>query len=311
MSKRVFKFLMRFKFFNVFIRLTQHIYIPGFEGLPLFDVSNFFYKGMKNGAINTRASSLAFKFFLALFPAIIFIFTMIAFIPVKGFQDELMRIIRDLLPDNAYSLASSTITDIIKHQRSGLLSITFLVSIYLSTNGINAMINAFNKSHHYIETRKPVQQYIVSLILVFTFAVMVIISISLVVFTEYLLHQMVHWGWIKTKTIVLMVRTGRWIIICVLFFLTISFLYYLGPAKKNNWRFISAGSTLATLLSLLTSILFTYYVNNFANYNKVYGSIGTLIVILLWIYFNSMILLIGFELNASIDNAKKRRERVV
>jgi membrane protein len=310
MSK-VFKFLMRFKFINLFIRLTKRIYIPGFEGLPLFDVSNFFYKGMKNGAINTRASSLAFKFFLALFPAIIFIFTMIAFIPVKGFQDELMRIIRDLLPDNAYTLASSTITDIIKHQRSGLLSITFLVSIYLSTNGINAMINAFNKSHHYIETRKPVQQYIVSLILVFAFAIMVIISISLVVFTEYILHEMVPRGWIKTKTIVLMVRTGRWIIICVLFFLSISFLYYLGPAKKNNWRFFSAGSTLATLLSLLTSILFTYYVNNFASYNKVYGSIGTLIVILLWIYFNSMILLIGFELNASIDNAKKRRERII
>src|ERR1035437_763195 len=212
MSK-VFKFLMRFKFINLFIRLTKRIYIPGFEGLPLFDVSNFFYKGMKNGAINTRASSLAFKFFLALFPAIIFIFTMIAFIPVKGFQDELMRIIRDLLPDNAYTLASSTITDIIKHQRSGLLSITFLVSIYLSTNGINAIINAFNKSHHYIETRKPVQQYIVSLILVFAFAIMVIISISLVVFTEYILHEMVPRGWIKTKTIVFMVRTGRWIII--------------------------------------------------------------------------------------------------
>lgn len=308
---RAFKFLMRFKFFYLLVKLTKRIYIPGFEGLPLFDVSNFFYRGMKNGAINTRASSLAFKFFLALFPAIIFIFTVIAFIPVNGFQDEMMRIIRDLLPDNAYALASSTITDIIKHQRGGLLSITFIVSTYLSTNGVNAMINAFNKSHHYIETRKPVQQYIVSLILVFAFTIMVVISISLVVFTEYLLHQMVHWGWIKTKTIILMVRTGRWIIICVLFFLSISFLYYLGPAKKNNWRFFSAGSTLATLLSLLTSILFTYYVNNFASYNKVYGSIGTLIVILLWIYFNSMILLIGFELNASIDNAKKRRERII
>ena len=310
MSK-VYKYLMRFKFFSVLIKLTKRIYIPGFEGLPLFDVSTFFYKGMKNGAINTRASSLAFKFFLALFPAIIFIFTMIAFIPAKGFQDELLKIIKDLLPDNAFSLASSTITDIIKHQHGGLLSITFIVSIYLSTNGINAMINSFNKSHHYIETRKPVQQYLVSFILVFSFPIMIIISISLVVFTEYILHQMVHWGWIKTKTIVLAVRTGRWIIICVMFFLSISFLYYLGPAKKNNWRFISAGSTLATLLSLLTSILFTYYVNNFASYNKVYGSIGTLIVILLWIYFNSMILLIGFELNASIDNAKKRQVRVI
>ncbi len=303
--RRVYNFLVRFKFFSLFVKLTQRIRLPGFEGLPLFDVTKFFFKGIYNGAITTRASALAFTFFLALFPSIIFLFTMIAYLPIKGFQDELLQLIKDLLPDNAYKLAYSTIFDIIKHQHGGLLSIGFVASIYFSTNGINALINAFNKSHHYVETRKPLQQYIVSLILVFAFAIMVIISISLIVFTEYLLHEMVHHGWIKTRSIVFSIKIGRWIIICALFFLVISFLYYLGPANKNNWRFVSAGSTLATLLSLLTSILFTYYVNNFGNYNKVYGSIGTLIVILLWIYFNAVILLIGFELNASIDNAKK------
>ncbi len=288
----------------------KRIRLPGFEGLPFYDVLIFFYKGIKNGAITTRASALAFTFFLAMFPAIIFFFTMIAYIPMKGFQDELLQLIKDLLPDNAYKLAYSTIFDIIKHQHGGLLSVGFIASIYLSTNGINALINSFNKSHHYVETRKPLQQYIVSLILVFTFAIMVIISISLIVFTEYLLHEMAHRGWIKTRGIIYSKKSGRWINICVLFFLVISFLYYLGPASKNNWRFISAGSTLATLLSLTTAILFTYYVNNFGNYNKVYGSIGTLIVILLWLYFNSMILLIGFELNASIDNAKKKAIRI-
>jgi membrane protein len=303
----VFKFLARFKIYRLLVNLTKLIRLPGFEGLHLYEVAKFFYKGIKNGAITTRASALAFTFFLALFPAIIFFFTMIAYLPIKGFQDQLLQLIKDVLPDDAYKLAYNTIFDILKRQHGGLLSIGFFSSIYLSTNGINSLISSFNKSHHYVETRKPVQQYIVSLILVFTFAMMVIISITLIIFTKNMLDDLVPYGLIKKPSIVLLIKIGQWIIISALFFLVISFLYYVGPANKNNWRFVSAGSTLATLLSLLATILFSYYVNKFAHYNKVYGSIGTLIVIMLWLYFNSMILLIGFELNASIDNAKKRR----
>ena len=303
----IIKFLLKYKFFVLLLNLTKLIRLPGFERLPLFDVIKFFYKGIKNGAITTRASALAFTFFLALFPAIIFFFTMIAYLPIKGFQDQLLLLIKDVLPDDAYKLAFNTIFDILKHQHGGLLSIGFFSSIYLSTNGINSLINSFNKSHHYVETRKPIQQYIVSLILVFTFALMVIISITLIIFTKNILNDLVPYGVIKKPSIIIFISIGQWIIICALFFLVISFLYYLGPANKNNWRFISAGSTLATLLSLLTTILFSYYVNKFAHYNKVYGSIGTLIVMMLWLYFNSMILLIGFELNASIDNAKKKK----
>ncbi|MEI6816481.1 MAG: YihY/virulence factor BrkB family protein [Bacteroidota bacterium] len=303
---KIIKYLLSLPFFSFLVKLSKRIVPPGFEGMPLYNVTEFFYKGFKNGAVNMRASSLAYKFFLALFPGIIFLFTLIAYVPISGFQDQLLQLIKDLLPDNAYKLASSTITDIIKHQHGGLLSVVFIASIYFSINAVNSMITLFNKSHHYVETRKPLQQYVVAIILTFSFAIMVMLSVGLIVFTEFLLHKMAHLGWIKTKGIVFAIKTGRWLIISVLMFLVVSFLYYLGPAKHNNWRFASVGSTLATLLMLLTSIIFTYYVNNFANYNKVYGSIGTLIVILLWIYFNAMILLIGFELNASIDIAKKR-----
>ncbi|MDA3779886.1 MAG: YihY/virulence factor BrkB family protein, partial [Bacteroidales bacterium] len=98
---------------------------------------------------------------------------------------------------------------------------------------------------------------------------------------------------------------GKWIIIIAFFFFAISSLFYLAPAKKTKWRFISVGSTLATILTLLTSLGFSYFVNNFGQYNKLYGSIGTLMVILIWLYFNSFAILLGFELNASINNAKQ------
>jgi membrane protein len=125
---------------------------------------------------------------------------------------------------------------------------------------------------------------------------------------EYFIRWMFHHGWLKNKTQLFIILTFKWLVIAALLFFTISFIYYYGPAKKRKWRFISAGSTLATCLSILTSIGFSYFVNNFGQYNKLYGSMGTLIVVLLWIYFNSLILLIGFELNASINKAKAENE---
>ena len=163
------------------------------------------------------------------------------------------------------------------------------------------MIDAFNNTYHVIESRSWFMQRTISLFLVFITAILIITAIGLIVFSE-----------IGLKTIFenrnfsnFLIQTGRWIILFMLCFCMISFMYYLGPAKKAKWRFISAGSTLATLLSILTSIGFTYFVNNFGQYNKINGSIRTLIVIMIWIYLNSLTLLIGFELNASIDNAKK------
>lgn len=271
--------------------------------MPLYDVSNFFFKGIQKGALTTRASSLSFNFFLALFPSIIYLFTLIPYISfIPHFQDHLLALIQDILPKSAYKATKVTIEDIIRHKRGGLFSFGFLFAMYFSTSGINAMMESFNKTYHTIETRSPFKQRLVSLMLTILLTFLLVTAITLLIGTETVLHYFVKFGLLKNKMALPFIYIGKWLIIAAFFFFAISFLYYFGPAKKKRYHFISAGSILATFLAILTSIGFAYFINNFGRYNKLYGSIGTLIVILLWIYFNSIILLIGFELNASIDN---------
>jgi membrane protein len=256
------------------IKACRKIVLPGFEGLSLYLVARFFFHGLRNGTLNMRASSLAFSFFLALFPSIIFLFTLIPYLPIPHFQD------------------------------SGLLSIGFFSALYFSTNGFNAMINSFNETFHEIEARRPLQQRLVSFYMLFVTVLLLATSISLLIGTELTFKHLAH----EHKLLYYLVSILKWIVTGGLCYAIISFNYYVGPKRKKSWHFFSAGSMFATILIIAATIAFTYYVNNFGKYNKLYGSIGTLIVIMMLIYINSLILLLGFDLNASIHSAKKHRE---
>jgi membrane protein len=304
MHRKHIRRIIRLRLAYKVIKISKKIILPGFEGLSLYIVSKFFFQGLKNGSLNTRASALAFSFFLALFPTIIFIFTLIPYIPIAHFQDTLFNLIQTLLPRAAFEATEDTITDIIKNQHGGLLSIGFISALYFSTNGFNAMINAFNETFHELETRDFLKQRLVSLIMTVVTSLMIAVALALIIFSEIGLQRLVH----KDATSYYIILFGKWIILFALFFGIISFNYYVGPKRKKGWRFFSAGSTFATVLIILASLGFGYYVNNFGNYNKLYGSIGTLIVIMLWIYINSLILLLGYDLNASIDFAKRKRD---
>lgn len=288
------------KLISAILKISRRITIPGFEGIPLYNVLGFFFKGLQQGSLTTRASSLAFNFFLAVFPAIIFLFTLIPYVPIDNFQITLFELLRQVMPKSAFEAAEGTIVDIIKNQHGSLLSIGFISALYFSTNGFNAMIDGFNNTYHQIETRSALRQRLIALILVLITTILIIVAITLIIYSEFILSK-IPLGHISYYSIVI----GRYIILFTLFFSIISFIYFLGPSKKTKWKFISAGSTFSTILALLTSFGFAYYVNNFGTYNKLYGSIGTLIIVLLWIYFNSIVLLLGFELNASIHSAKK------
>ena len=288
------------------LRWSKEIRVPGFEGLPLYDVMAFFIKGMQEGWLNLRASAVAFNFILAIFPAIVFFFTLIAYIPIDGFQEQLMGLMQVILPENAYSSISETIEDIVTRQRGGLLSITVISAMYFSTNGVSALIDSFNTTYHTMESRPYLIQRALALLITLILVVFTVIAIGLIIFGQLGMHYMAEQGWIEDGFVRFSLNLGRYIIIITLMFFAISVLYFLGPAKQTKWRFFSAGSSLATVLVLVTSIGFTYFVDNFGTYNKLYGSIGTLVIVMLWMLLNSMALLIGFELNASIEDAKLR-----
>jgi membrane protein len=304
MQQKLVGYIKSHRVITGLVEISKKLVIPGFDGLPLYDVISFFVTGVRKSSLTTRASALAFNFFLAIFPGLIFLFTLIPYIPIENFQDQLLHLMADILPANAFESLKMTIEDLVTRQRGGLLSFGFILAIYFATNGFSSMITAFNNSYYVAESRSALMQFLVSIFLVFIVTFLVFIAITLIIFSGIMLNYLSEKGILQDSFSIILIMAGKWLVVVSLLFFSFSCIYFIAPSKKSQYRFISAGSTLATILSIITSLGFAYYVNHFGQYNKLYGSIGTIIVILLWIQFNSFILLIGFELNASIKNAK-------
>jgi membrane protein len=282
----------------------RKLVLPGFDGIPISQVITFVIKGFRKGFLVTRASSIAFNLLMALLPASIFLFTLIPFIPIPNFQQELIRLFENILPSNAFKFLETTIIDIVTHKSRGLLLIMFLATVVFSTNGIHAVIHAFVVSAHTFKSRSWVNQRKISVVLLLIIVFMIATAGSLVIFGKLAVNRLVEMHIIKRHFVLIFLIFLRWVLVVLLLFLAISFLYYFAPAKKTGFKFFSPGSTVATLLFILTSLGFSAYVNNFGQYNKLYGSVGTLMVILIWLYLNSIAILIGFELNVSILAAR-------
>lgn len=287
------------------LKLLRRISMPGTGGLPLLYVLRFFGKGLFQGRLTLRASSISFDFFIALFPSILFFFTIIPFIPVSGFQQELLELLEEIIPTSIWVFVAATLEEIIIRPRTDLLSLGFILALLFSTNGINSIIEGFNSSYYVTESRSFIRQRLVSLFLVLVLSVLVILAISLLLVGGRVLRFLVMEGILTNQITIILLQLVRWILIVALFLYSISFIYYFAPVKKKEYKFLSPGSVFASLLMILATYGFNFYIENFNRYNALYGSIGTLLVFLLWIYFNSIILLIGFELNASIKSAKR------
>ncbi len=310
MKFNIEQYILNSKPYLLLMEWSKKTSFPGFDRVPLYYVVSYFIRAMQKEAITMRASSLAFNYMMAIFPAIIFLFTLIPYIPIENIQDEIFKLLQEVLPYNAFEATKSTIEDILKQQRSGLLSLGFALSLYYSTNGIIAMMTAFNNSYSSTETRSEWQKRLIAIVMIAILSTLVFAAVSLIIFGGTAINMLVEYGWLKGSLTVTLIQIGVWLIIFLLFFFAYSFLYHYGPSKRLKYRFISAGSTLATLLTIISSTGFAYFVNNFGEYNKLYGSIGTLIVVMLWLYITSIVLLIGFELNASICRARDRNGNI-
>ena len=300
------KQLLKTQIYFRFIEWTKRCILPGFSSLPLYTVAAFFFKEIGKDELLNKSSSLAYNFMLALFPALIFLFTLIPFVPIDNFQDQLLGIIKLLLPNNAYYAFEATLKDIIKNQNSGLLSLGFISAIFFATNGIVNLMKAFNKSSLIVETRSWLKKRLIAVVLTFAIVFSLILCIGALAasdFTKVLLQEYLNF---KNNVILdYLIVLIKWFFLVALYFINISMLYRYGPSHTKKWKLFSSGAFLATVLAFLTMWGFTFYINHFAAYNKVYGSIGTLIVVMIWLYLNSFILLVGFELNASIDVSKR------
>lgn len=286
---------------------TRRVSFPGYNGTSLYDVITLFFRGLTKGSLNIRATSIAFHFMLALGPAIIFLLTFIPYLPVNNLQEQMLEIMYDVIPEDSY-LALETLLGSIFTIRHGLQIFGFFVTLFFVQKGLNGIIEAFNASYHTVESRHWINRRLTSLGLFIILFILVTFAILMLFFSKLGINYLYTEGMIKASANHILIITGKWLIIAGLTFFAISFLYFMAPARKTKWKFFSPGSLFAALFSIITSIVFSYFVNHFAPFNEFYGSIGTLMVVMLWMNFNSIVLLAGFELNASIHNARINNE---
>ena len=281
---------------------------PGFKQMSIYEVGEFFVFSLQKGQLTTRAASISYHLFLAIFPGIIFLFTLIPYLPVKNLDAEILSILANFMPAYSYKTFESTILDIISNQRGGLLSISVLSTVYFATNGINNLISTFNSSLLVEEKQSWWRSKLVSFLLTLILSVVMVIGTSLIFISQTLLQYLQQYNLFTGEWTIPLLLIGKWVIVLILFYLLVSLLYYAAPRKRFHWRTFSPGAVTATLLSIIISLGFSFYVNNFGHYNKFYGSLGTIVVLLLWIYLIAIALISGFELNVSIEAASKKRQ---
>jgi len=289
------------------VNFLDNIIPPGFQGASLFSVFQFFFRGIINPKFNLYAGSLSWNFFLAIFPSLIFLFTLIAYIPVHNLQKQILIQIDFFLPKDAYKIIKSTITDIVHKQRSGLLSLGFLSALYFASNGVFSMMLAFDSNFQEEEKKKRnfFQKRGRSILLTLGITTLIFLSLIVLITGSYFSTYIIKHHIINKSVMLFVVSVLQFITLSALVFFIMSSIYYFGHSAKKKWRFFSPGATVATVLSLAATYIFSTYVDGFNSYNKLYGSIGAIIVMMLLIYFNTLCVLVGFELNKSIETVVK------
>jgi len=297
--------IQEIRFVRKLIILAKKFTLPGFQGVPIYDVIKIFIKAFNEGEIFQRAAAVSYNFFMALFPGLIVAFTLIPYIPIDDFQERLMKIIERALPDATDDSVMEVINSIINIPHSGALSIGFLLALFFSTNGFKSIIIAFNSSILVKDDRSFLSLQWVSFVMSFVFSITTIIAIFTIVISEFLLSFLLEYGFLKEGALYYSLLIGNWIIFVFMILFMVAFLYYSAPKVRAKFKLFTTGSIVATVVIILFMIVFNAYLENFNKYNVLYGSIGTLLIVLLWIYVNAFILLLGFEMNASIGEATK------
>lgn len=287
------------------ISQSKKIRLPGFQGIPIYDVVHFFYKQVRRVGLTERTSAISFNFIMAVPPMIIFLFTLIPYLPIsKALINQLYELIREIIPgEKNYQPIINFLNDFLTNQRYGLLSVGFLLALYYSSNAMAGIMRAFDKNYVGFRKRSFWEAKKTALQLTLILFLLVIASLVLLIMQGAVLKWIV-----RSELLRVIIINVRWFIIILLFLASISFIYRHAPFVHKKWKLVNPGSILATTLMLFFIILFSYWVNHFSNYNKLYGSIGSLLLLMLLIYFNSLVLLIGFELNVSINSLRHEAE---
>lgn len=282
---------------------AQKVTFKKLGGLSLYDILELYIIGIVQGAFTNRAAAVAFNFFMAIFPFLLFILNLIPYMPLENFQEDFFKFLSENVPPNTYDAIYGIIEDIMNNSNKGLLSSGFILAIFLMANGVSSMLSGFENSYHITITRSFIRQYLVSLVLGICLSLILLITVSLIIITEIFVNM---FEYIYFDRIQIMLWL-RYLFVTLMILSCISLIFKFGSKQFKKTSFFSIGSVISTILIVLSSYGFGIYVLRFAKYNELYGSIGTLLVVMIYIWLNCMILLLGFELNAAIQQLKSEK----
>jgi len=310
MSAEIEKKLAKIPIVNWLVLVLKKIRLPGFEGLSIYDLLEMYIRGIVEGALSSRASSIAFSLFMALFPLLIFMVTLVPFIVSyistenADFNTNFLQFLEGFLPTATGDYFGEIFQQIKDQKRGGLLSSSFVISIFLMANGVNAIFGGFENSYHVKLTRNFFRQYLYALMVGLILSILIIVGFVAFVYFEVVLKYLNDFAE-RTSAYYLDDDAGlglaKFLFFIILSYLTTATLYYFGTKEGKQAKFFSVGALMTTILFILTSYLFGIYVENFARFNELYGALGGLLILMVYIWLNSNILLLGFELNASLN----------
>lgn len=290
---------------RLFIDWMRQLRFKRYEDVSLYTLVRTFFRKLERDDAIDRANGVAFNFILAIFPAIIFLFTLTPYISLyvpSVNQESILEFLSEILPDTMMDAITSTVQDIMSKTRGGLLTFGFLFSFFLATNGMMSLMRAFNACYKTNENRSGLKMRFIATMLTLSLAFVLILAIISLVVGKFVLDFATDYLTIDEYTVYLLFVL-RFIVIFIVFFIAIALIYYFGPAIHFNWKFFSVGSFIATLLCIAISYGFSFYVSNFGTYNKLYGSIGVMIALMVWVQLITIVLMVGYEINASVHQA--------
>ena len=285
------------------IKALELIKLPGANSFSFYDLVEMYLVGLVRGAFTARAGSVSFSFFMALFPFLLFVLNLIPFIPIQNFDVVLLEFIEALLPQETHTFFTTIFQDIQSKPRGGLLSSVFILSIFLTANGVSSIFASFEESYHVDLTRNFFKQYFIAVGVSVLLAFLLLVAVAVFIFFEiYFLRNLPDF----VSNTINWIRIGQLFFFVILAYFSISTLYFFGTVEGRISRFFSPGALMTTLLLISSTYLFGVYVDRFSTYNQLYGSIGALLLFMLYTWINSILLLLGFELNATLNRLNKK-----
>lgn len=295
---------------NKLFGVLKQIKLPGLEGLSLYDLLEMYVIGIVRGALTTRAGSISYSFFMSLFPFLLFVLNLLAIVSFIDYQNDIMPFLESVFPENTLAVFQDTVANIFEKKRVGLLSTSFVFSMFLMANGVNALFSGFQESYHTTINQSFVKQYITSLWVALLLALFLFLAVITIPVVEvFVTKQIASQRLIDNDFFgITLVKYG---LFTVLYYSVVALFYYFGAPEKNAKRYFTPGASLSTLLFILATYLFGVYVENFAHYNELYGSIGAILILMLYIWLNATIVLLGYELNAALLTLKRNKNQAI